>query len=296
MSEVGIYENSLAVVIPAYKAMYFAECLESLASQTCQKFTVYVGDDGSPDDLAAIVDHFRGRLNIVYRRFETNLGGADLVAHWERCIDMVQSEEWIWFFSDDDRLEAGCVEGFFDALRVNPDADVFHFNVRVIDGAGARVQDVSFPDFPLHYQASDFYRDRVAYRQQSYLVEFVFRREKFLASGRFERFDLAWGTDVATCVKVAWPNGIVTVPGSVVEWRRSAYNISPNNSREMAARKLSAVVEFLLWAREFFARHGHSVPVSAALVYARRWIAYRGKNGFANTMRNVFALCVSRQN
>lgn len=296
MSGSCVCENNLAVVIPAYKAMYFAECLASLAAQTCQNFKVYVGDDGSPEDLAAVVDQFRDRLNISYRRFDSNIGGADLVAHWERCIDMVQTEEWIWFFSDDDRLEAGCVEGFFDALRGNPDADVFHFNVRVIDGAGARVKDVSFPDFPVHYQASDFYRDRVAYRQQSYLVEFVFRKEKFLASGRFERFDLAWGTDVATCVKVAWPNGIVTVPGSVVEWRRSAHNISPNNSREMAARKLSAVVEFLLWARAFFKRRGLSVPVSAAWVYARRWIAYRGRNGVANTIRNVFALFVFRQN
>ena len=38
----------LAIVIPAYKIMYFDQALSSIANQTCKDFTLYIGDDSSP--------------------------------------------------------------------------------------------------------------------------------------------------------------------------------------------------------------------------------------------------------
>lgn len=98
-------QNNLAIVIPAYKSTFLAAALDSIAVQTCQDFTLYIGDDNRPNHLGAIVDRYRDRINLVYHRFDTNLGGKDLVAQWERCIDMSQGEEWIWLFSDDDVME-----------------------------------------------------------------------------------------------------------------------------------------------------------------------------------------------
>ena len=98
-------QNNLAIVIPAYKSTFLAAALDSIAAQTSLDFTLYIGDDCSPNHLGAIVDRYRDRINLVYHRFDTNLGGKDLVAQWERCIDMSQGEEWIWLFSDDDVME-----------------------------------------------------------------------------------------------------------------------------------------------------------------------------------------------
>lgn len=112
-------QNNLAIIIPAYKATFLAAALDSIAAQTCQDFTLYIGDDCSPNNLEVIVDKYRDKINLVYKRFDTNLGGKDLVAQWERCIDMTQGEDWLWLFSDDDVMEKNCVEEFYKTIKEN---------------------------------------------------------------------------------------------------------------------------------------------------------------------------------
>ena len=110
-------QNNLAIVIPAYKATFLAAALDSIAAQTCKDFTLYIGDDHSPNNLEEIVGRYREKINLVYKRFDNNLGGKDLVAQWERCIDMTQDEEWLWLFSDDDVMEPSCVENFYRVYK-----------------------------------------------------------------------------------------------------------------------------------------------------------------------------------
>ncbi len=287
MSKFSLNTPCLAFVIPAYKPVYLRETLSALVNQTNRNFSVYIGDDGSPFDLSSIVNEFSNDLCIVYRRFEENLGGRDLVAHWRRCIDLVEDEKWVWFFSDDDLLDAGCVEAFYREVSIDPHVDVFHFNVKVIDGDGDRVGDVKFPNFPEKYQAMDFCRDRLCCLQQSYMVEFVFRLAHFKSVGGFENFDLAWGSDVATCIKLAHPRGIRTIKDNYVYWRRSSHNISPNNSKDMVVRKLSAVVDFFVWLNKFCEVTSLSVEVSPFYIYGRRWLSFRGRNGIKKTFQDI---------
>ena len=94
-------KNKLAIIIPAYKACFFREVLDSIVRQSNRDFTVYIGDDASPDDLESIVSDYKDKLDIFYFRFEQNWGGRDLVAHWERCIEL-SDEPLVWLFSDDD--------------------------------------------------------------------------------------------------------------------------------------------------------------------------------------------------
>jgi glycosyltransferase involved in cell wall biosynthesis len=101
--------SKLAIVIPAYKRMFFNKALSSIAKQTNKNFTLYIGDDCSPDNLYSVVQQFENIIDIVYKRFDDNLGARDLVAQWERCIDLVGDEKWIWLFSDDDMMDPTCV-------------------------------------------------------------------------------------------------------------------------------------------------------------------------------------------
>ena len=82
-------ESTLAIVIPAYKPAFLADTLRSISAQTDRDFVLYIGDDASPWDVAGEIAPFRSRMPIVYRRFDVNLGGRDLVGQWERCIGMV---------------------------------------------------------------------------------------------------------------------------------------------------------------------------------------------------------------
>ena len=79
-------EEKIAIVIPAYKCRFLRQTLDSIVVQTCRSFTVYIGDDASPQNLKEIVSDYADKMNIVYRRFDTNLGGVDLPGHWDRCI------------------------------------------------------------------------------------------------------------------------------------------------------------------------------------------------------------------
>ena len=76
-------QHKLAIVIPAYKAKYLSETLDSIASQTDKRFCVYIGDDCSPEKIDNIVSQYKDKFNYVYQHFDTNLGGKDLVAQWE---------------------------------------------------------------------------------------------------------------------------------------------------------------------------------------------------------------------
>lgn len=71
--------NNLAIVIPAYKDAYLDKTLNSLSQQTDKNFVVYIGDDNSPYELEKIVNKYLEKLNITYRRFDTNSGGTNLV-------------------------------------------------------------------------------------------------------------------------------------------------------------------------------------------------------------------------
>ena len=58
--------HQLAIVIPAYKAKYLRDTLESISQQTCKNFTLYIGDDHSPEDIYSIVQQFENKINIIY--------------------------------------------------------------------------------------------------------------------------------------------------------------------------------------------------------------------------------------
>ncbi|MDQ3843120.1 MAG: glycosyltransferase family 2 protein, partial [Bacteroidota bacterium] len=87
-------KDKLAIVIPAYKAAFLREAIQSIAQQTCKDFTLYIGDDASPHDLSRIIADFDNKMNIVYKRFDENLGGKDLAGHWNRCVGLVKEESW----------------------------------------------------------------------------------------------------------------------------------------------------------------------------------------------------------
>lgn len=243
-------QNNLAIVIPAYKSTFLAAALDSIAAQTCLDFTLYIGDDHSPNNLKEIVDRYRDKINLVYKRFDTNLGGKDLVAQWERCIDMTQGEEWLWLFSDDDVMENNCVEEFYKMLVDNPNAGLIHFNICCLDDTTGAVS--SLPLYPKHCSVKYYLDEKLKGRIISFVVEFVVRRDIFFKQGRFQNFDLAWGSDFISWVKFAEAAGSIdTCEKARVLWRKSNENISPNKSNPILVRKIYSLIENSKWLLDF---------------------------------------------
>lgn len=248
-------QNNLAIVIPAYKSTFLAASLDSIAAQTCQDFTLYIGDDCSPHNLKEIVDRYRDKIHLVYKRFDTNLGGKDLVAQWERCIDLTQGEEWLWLFSDDDVMEEKCVEEFYNTIQSKPNVGLVHFNIKQLDDATGTVS--SLPLFPKHCTVKYYLDEKIKGHLISFVVEFIVRRDIFFDNGRFQNFDLAWGSDFISWVKFAdAAGGIDTCENAKVLWRKSNENISPNKSAPILFRKIHSLIDNARWLADFAEKQG----------------------------------------
>ena len=246
--------SKLAIVIPAYKNKYFEQVLFSIANQTNKDFKVYIGDDCSPDDLYSIVKKFENRISIVYRKFEENLGGKDLVAQWKRCIDLVSDEKWIWLFSDDDLMDQNCVEIFYNNVDLHTKEDLFHFNVKRINERNEIIG--KYQPFPNYLLAEELFSKRIRNEISSYVVEYIFNIENYNKFGGFENFDLAWNSDDASWIKFSIAKGITTLSGAFIQWRYSGDNISSKTEdKTILLRKLKASENYLRWVNEFFKKN-----------------------------------------
>lgn len=249
-------DKPLAIIIPAYKDTFLRAALDSIAAQTCKNFTLYIGDDCSPYDIESIVNDYRDKIALVYNRFDANLGGRDLVAQWERCIDMSQGEEWIWLFSDDDVMEPRCVEEFYKTINTFKDAGLIHFNVSRLHDDTQEI--TSLPVFPPYCTSKMYLDEKLKGHFVSFVVEFVVRRDIFFDCGRFQNFDLAWGSDFISWVKFSdAANGIVTCSQAKVLWRKSAENISPDKSNPILYRKISSLINNAEWLLGFTSKKGY---------------------------------------
>lgn len=251
--------TDLAIVIPAYKSTFLAAALDSIAAQTCKDFTLYIGDDCSPHDLKSIVDRYTGKISLVYKRFDENLGGRDLVAQWERCVDMTQGEQWLWLFSDDDVMESNCVEEFCKCLKEHPHERFFHFNINEIDGEGRLI--FQMKQWPERITAKEYLDEKVKGKVPTFVVEFIMSRNLFQEQGRFQNYDLAWGSDFITWLKFADGNGgIRTIPNARVSWRASNENISPNKNPEIVYRKMCSAFRSVKYVTDYARTHHFGKP------------------------------------
>jgi hypothetical protein len=189
---------------------------------------------------------------------------------------MVQDEEWIWLFSDDDVMDLNCVDAFYQQLNSNTSYDIYRFDLNLIDSNGENINLRIGATYPAYIGGYGYYKKRLSGKLNSFVIEYIFRKKKFYEIGRFQNFDLAWGSDVATWVKISYKNGIIKIPNSKVNWRRSDENISPNNTEPIAIRKINAVIEFLLWSKAYFKSNGKDIFFFNNVVFLKRLKFYAG--------------------
>lgn len=239
-------KECLAIIIPAYRGRFLKRALESISAQTDRRFRVYVGDDASSDPLEAIAtDVGLDRDQLIYHRFESNLGGTSLVKQWERCINL-SDEPWIWLFSDDDEMEPECVARFNAAreLDENP-CDVYRFNTVVIDGDDqVASMNPKHPGWESWNELAYFLLRGLRLANQQ---ELVFRRSEYERIGGFLDLPLAWGSDHAFAIACGQRTGIRTIDGPRIRFRQSGDNFSSQRSDETDRLKWRANAGYVGW-------------------------------------------------
>ncbi|WP_417939632.1 glycosyltransferase [Flavobacterium sp. RS13.1] len=227
----------LAIIIPYYKLAFFKETLISLTNQTDKRFKVFIGDDASPESPLDLLEKYKEKVDFVYHRFETNLGGFSLTQQWERCISFLGNEEWIMILGDDDVLESNVVEEFYKNLYVIEEKEI-----NVVRFASQKINETSetISEVCKHLEiekAIDF----LFTKKRSSLSEYIFKKKEVLKTG-FKNFPLAWYSDVLAVFEFSNFGAIFSINDSIVYIRVSQFSISGSNLNEKL--KLQAQFQF----------------------------------------------------
>lgn len=233
----------VAIIIPYYKLTFFEATLQSLANQVDKRFKVYIGDDASPEDCTSLLEKFEGKFDLIYHRFETNLGGISLTQQWERCIALSNNEEWLMILGDDDVLGENVVESFYEKLNevTQNKVNVIRFACDVINEVGKSFLGPYF--HPKLELASVFYCRKVKNLTRSSLSEYLFKREVF-NKHKFVNYPLAWHSDDKAWLDFSENKPIYTINEAFVYVRFSTINIS--GKQDNIPLKLTATFQFYM--------------------------------------------------
>lgn len=238
--------KELAIIIPAYKSKYLEVTLKSITRQTSQDFVLYIGDDNSLEPIEQIIRPFEKKIDIVYHRFESNLGRTNLPAHWDRCIAL-SHEPLIWLFSDDDIMPMDSVERALKMWRESDGKSSFmRFPLQLI-GQDGQIIDTNPPFTADGNSDYDYIIQKLSGKIHAAAIEYIFTRDLWKQANGFVQFPMAWCSDDASVVNFAQIAGRITnLHGEAVSWRNvEGSNIS--NSNQYNKQKLEATGMFMEW-------------------------------------------------
>ncbi|SFS78568.1 glycosyltransferase family A protein [Lutibacter maritimus] len=227
----------LAIVIPFFKLIYFNDTLKSLANQTDKRFKVYIGDDASPENPLDLLEHYKGTFDFEYKRFETNLGGLSLTKQWERCIEMIDNEEWIMLLGDDDYLDENVVASwYYNFKNFESKTSVVRFATIVVNEKTNRISKIH--KHPIWESSIDSFWRRYEGKTRSTLSEYIFSKNKYLEFG-FRNYPLAWHSDDMAWLVFTNAGNIFTINESVVFYRFSEISLSGKKMNQNLKDKAS---------------------------------------------------------
>lgn len=232
-------------VLPAYKGKFLNEMLQSIESQTYKNFKVLISDDDSPDDISSICKPYLRDQRFEYRRNEKNMGGTNLINHWNLLVHMCDTE-YLIMASDDDVYDSHFLEIIDCLTNKYPNVDILRARARRVNVDCNNIcKDACYEEHvtQIEYIAQRYYTNSV-----QCISNYVFKTKVLKNKGGFINFPLAWYSDVATTVMMA-EHGLVNTRDLLFSFRISSENISTVKQQSPAVhkKKLEAALMFDQW-------------------------------------------------
>lgn len=235
--------TQLAIIIPFYKKKYFRKTLESLARQTDKNFSLYIGNDNSPDDIEDLLNEFSHKLTFNYKKFNENLGANNLTRQWDRCIAFSDKEQWIMVLGDDDVLDQKVVEEFHSQInRIEAsEIKVIRYASQLIDEEDKKTSTVYFN--PELENAAASYIRTLKGEGRSTLSEHIFARYAYEKHG-FKHFPVAFGSDNVAWLEFPDMGNIHSINTAVVSVRISKEHLSSRDDNGLKYKKREGIYLF----------------------------------------------------
>lgn len=212
----------VSVLMPAYKMKYLESAIRSVLKQTYKNFELIIVNDKSPDDIDSIVYGFKDD-RIRYYINETNIGGHDPVANWNKCLGYAKGD-FVCLLCDDDTYEPRFIERMVSLADSQPETNTFRARAKVIDKDGnvkhlysTVAKHVEYEDMMCHFLQGCL---------ETTISEWFFRRNRMLECGGYYPAPLAWFSDELSTFRFAQKGGLGYCEEILVSFRCSGENIS----------------------------------------------------------------------
>lgn len=237
-----------SIGIPAYKAKFLSECIESVLSQSYQDFELIILNDASPENVDAIVEMYQDE-RIRYYKNEYNVGAELVVQNWNKCLELSTGDYFVCI-GDDDLLDPSYLLSFRELIEENPETNVFHCRTLIINEDSISYGVTSL--CPEWESASNFILSCLKGERQQYLGDFVYKRDFLIRNKGYNQLPLGWCSDYLTAFAVSGKNGLVYTNKALFKYRVNRINITSTGSVEL---KRKAVLGLTLWVESYVANY-----------------------------------------
>lgn len=235
-------------ILPAWKGRYLREAIQSILNQSYSDFELIVVDDCSPEALEKIVGAFHDS-RIEYHRNEHNIGGRDLVAQWNHCLQYAHGD-YVILATDDDLYEPDFLEEMSRLIDTYPAVELLRARILQVN---ADNHIIGIDRCYKEHLTKDEFVYHMLHGMKGGIPQYVFRRQALIDKGGFVNFPKAWASDDATAIMMA-EHGVATTQGHLVRFRWSDINIS--SDKRSIVEKVQARLHFYHWLRQ------HLIPIN----------------------------------
>lgn len=233
-----------SILIPAYKAKYLKECIDSILAQTYDKFELIIVNDASPEDLTSIINQYNDN-RIRYYVNEKNCGAIDVVDNWNKCLSYANGD-YVICMGDDDKLLPNCLEGYNKLMDQFPNLGLYHAWTEIINEK-SNVVAMQQPR-PLFEGVYSLACGRIIDQRLQYIGDFAFETKRLRDAGGFYKIPLAWGSDCISAYIAARETGVANSQEPLFQYRRSAINITTGGNVDI---KIQSIKDNMKWLNEF---------------------------------------------
>lgn len=242
-------ENSIkySIAIPAYKAKFLKECIDSVMAQTYSCFELIILNDASPESIDEIVSKYNDP-RIRYYKNDKNVGAERIVDNWNKCLEYATGD-YLICMGDDDKLLPCCLEEYAKLIEKFPGLDVYHGWTEIIDE-----ESVPYSIQQQRPEQESVYAaiwGRMHGRLQ-YIGDSLFAVESLRKAGGFYYLPFAWGSDDITFFRAAAASGVANTQVPVFQYRENRYSIS---SSGFVDGKMDALMDYFQWIDTFLEHH-----------------------------------------
>ena len=238
-------KDLVTIAIPAYKATYLYEAIESALLQDYKNIELVVVDDDSPFHLESIVNKFNDP-RIRYYKNKENLGKISIVHNWNKCLSLANGEYFV-LLCDDDILLPNFVSELLHLAYKYPDCNVFH--ARKINWQ-KDLSKTESPIWPEYESAESFLRNRLAKKRHHTITEFLYRTAA-IQEKKYVVFPKVFYSDNVSIIRFSQDGGIASSKDCLAIFRYSEEHITTNSSPENCIGKTKDAIAYWKWIQQF---------------------------------------------